>query len=541
VTVSSALPFRPASRLWRIVALAITIVGALAVTSTHFAFSNTYDEPAEIAAGVRWLTTHRAAAITRPPLASIAAAIGPFAHGARGSEASSLEDEGARILGKGSHYRVTLAAARLGELPFFLMLCGVVWAWGRRLSDERGAAIAVLLTASDPNLLAYAGLATPDIALAATITATLFAFVLWLEERSWYAAAALGVSCALALATDFSAVPMLALSMSAVYALARWSRRTPARTTHSPGWFGDVQLCLAVATALAALWGLYGFHLGAISTSSRISVPAAEWFRGFGAFLTDTSVERPAYLFGELSPDGWWFYYPVALLVKTPLPLLLLAVLGAAVAIGSVVRREAVSGALPLVGALAILVAVAITGNDSGIRQVLPVFALASVLGSVGGVALWEEGAKRLPARRLVRAALAAIVVGAVIIPMRAHPDHLAYFNPIAGDRPELVLVDSNLDWGQDLYRLSAVMKRMRIDSIAVAYYGSASFDAAGVRNARPLAAAERPGGWIAASQTMLAGSAGNGAYEWLNDLQPVGRVGASLVLYHVLPARRSR
>ena len=56
------------------------------------------------------------------------------------------------------------------ELPFFLLLCGVVWAWGRRLSDERGAAIAVLLTASDPNLLAYAGLATPDIALAATIT-----------------------------------------------------------------------------------------------------------------------------------------------------------------------------------------------------------------------------------------------------------------------------------------------------------------------------------------------------------------------------------
>jgi hypothetical protein len=85
-------------------------------------------------------------------------------------------------------------------------------------------------------------------------------------------------------------------------------------------------------------------------------------------------------------------------------------------------------------------------------------------------------------------------------------------------------------------------MKRMRIDSIAVAYYGSASLDAAGVRNARLLSAAERPRGWIAASQTMLAGVGGDGAYEWLNELSPVGRVGSSLVLFYVPPrARRYR
>jgi hypothetical protein len=138
-----------------------------------------------------------------------------------------------------------------------------------------------------------------------------------------------------------------------------------------------------------------------------------------------------------------------------------------------------------------------------------------------------------------VRATVAATFAAALIVPLRAHPDYLAYFNPIAGDRPELILVDSNLDWGQDLYRLGAVMKRMRIDSIAVAYYGSASLDAAGVRDARLLAAAERPRGWIAASQTMLAGVGGDGAYEWLNELQPVGRVGSSLVLFYLPPRPR--
>jgi len=229
----------------------------------------------------------------------------------------------------------------------------------------------------------------------------------------------------------------------------------------------------------------------------------------------------------------------VALLVKTPLPLLLFAVLGGAIAIRSFVRHESVGLTAPVAAVLAIIVAVTINADDSGVRLVLPVFALAAVLGSVAVVELWDRGAARLPGQRLVRATVASILFGAVIVPLRVHPDYLAYFNPIAGDRPELILVDSNLDWGQDLYRLGAVMKRMHIDSIAIAYYGSASFEAAGVRHARPLEAAERPTGWIAASQTMLAGVGGDGAYEWLNELPPVGRVGSSLVLYHVPERRR--
>jgi hypothetical protein len=187
---------------------------------------------------------------------------------------------------------------------------------------------------------------------------------------------------------------------------------------------------------------------------------------------------------------------------------------------------------------VAILTAVAISGDDTGVRLVLPVFALFAVLASVGVVELWDRGARQLPAKRLVRVTAAAVIFGAAVVPIRAYPDYLAYFNPTAGEHPELILVDSNLDWGQDLYRLGAVMKRLHIDSVAVAYYGSANFDAAGVRNARPLAAAERPTGWIAASQTMVAGVGGAGAYEWLGELQPVGRVGASLVLYYVPPPR---
>jgi 4-amino-4-deoxy-L-arabinose transferase-like glycosyltransferase len=177
VTARSSLSFAPAARVWRAVALATTIAGALAVVGTHFTFSNTYDEPAHIAGGVEWLSGRYDYDPSQPPLGRIAAGMGPYLRGGRGADAASPSEDGARLLGRAAHYRSTLALARFGELPFFFLLCGIVWAWGRRLTDERGGAIAVLLAASNPSLLALAGLATPDVALAATLTAALFAFV----------------------------------------------------------------------------------------------------------------------------------------------------------------------------------------------------------------------------------------------------------------------------------------------------------------------------------------------------------------------------
>ena len=537
MTARSNLSFAAASRVWRAVALVLTIVGALAIATTHFTFSNTKEEPAHIAAGAHWLAGHRAYDERHPPLGRIAAAIGPWLHGERPSSIASSSDDGARILGRGPHYRLTLALARLGELPFFFVLCAVVWAWGRRLMDERGAAIAVFLTVANPNVLAHAGLATPDIALAAMVVAALFAFVLSLETRHWLAAVALGTAVGLAATADFSAIPMLAVALPAVYALHRATRAAPRGEVESRG-LARLRVGLTIGTAVVVMWAIYGFDTGRLVDGSSIVLPAPAWFRGFAAFLTDSSVAHPAFLFGERSANGWWYYYPIALLVKTPLPLLLFAVLGAAVAIRRVSSGAGDGSALALVSVLAIVTAATTEGDDSGVRLVLPIFPLLALLASAAAVELWDDGARRPPARRLVRATVAAVLVGAAIVPIRVHPDHLAYFNPFAGDRPELVLVDSNLDWGQDLYRLGAVMKRMHIDSLSVAYYGSASFDAAGVRNARPLAAAERPRGWIAASQTMIAGVGGDGAYEWLTELQPVGRVGSSLVLYYVPPRR---
>ena len=537
MTASFKLSFTPAARVWRVVALVFTLVGADAIANTYARFSNTLEEPAHIAAGMQWLTSgHYDEDIAQPPLGRIAAAIGPYVRGARSLGAAySPTADGLRLLGTGTHYRDTLSLARLGELPFFLLLCGMVWAWGRRLGDERGGALAVLLVASNPNVLAHAGLATPAIALAATVTLASFAFACWLDAPGPAWSLVLGITIGLAGASDYAALPYLAFGLPAMYSVRRASSGRAPLWTESSSWRAPLAIGLVLTATAISGWALYRFDFGPLVDGGWLRVPAPMWFRGLAAYFGD-SGSHPAFLFGARSADGWWYYYPVALLVKTPLPLLLLAVIGAAAVIEEVVRHTRWQLVMPLCGIAAVLAFVALRGDDSGMARVLTVFPLMAVVGSYGAVALWERGARSIPALRFGRIAVTATLIAAALVPLRVHPDHLAYFNPIAGDEPERLLVDSNLDWGQDLYQLATVMKRMHIGSIRVAYFGSAPLEAAGVHYARLLRPGERPRGWIAASQTMLAGVGGDGAYEWLNELRPIGRVGSSMVLFYVPP-----
>jgi hypothetical protein len=124
------------------------------------------------------------------------------------------------------------------------------------------------------------------------------------------------------------------------------------------------------------------------------------------------------------------------------------------------------------------------------------------------------------------------------------HPDYLAYFNELAGRHPERVLVDSDLDWGQDLQRLSDTLRARNISAVTTAYFGSAEPASYGV----PVVAGWRRGqavrGWFAVSETLRQrGTARlvNGQWElhpdalrWLDAHQPVAQIGRSMRLYRL-------
>src|SRR5262249_55715397 len=156
------------------------------------------------------------------------------------------------------------------------------------------------------------------------------------------------------------------------------------------------------------------------------------------------------YLLGRITQDGFPLFFPVALLVKSPLPFIALAVWGLrAVLRDADARSERQRRLVPALVALTILVSVLPSRINIGVRHVLPIYPLMAVYVGPGLVALWRSARPRLG-----RALAVALAAWQLAIPVFAAPDYLPWFNALAGRHPENVLLDSDLDWGQDLFRL---------------------------------------------------------------------------------------
>ena len=521
-------------RAWMILSLTLVVGATLAIASTARVFSGTVDEPAHLAAGMQWLSTgDYTYDLQHPPVGRVAAALGPYLSGGRSNGAAAVYDEGAKILGTGSHYVETLASARHGELIFFVLLALVVWFWSRGLMGDVGAGIATLFVVTNPNLLAHAGLATTDIACAATTTLAIYLAVRWAESPTLGRALAFGAGAGLAVGSRLSALAFVGGALAACYA-ARWwvTRRAKIEpAAGAPGVIG--QIVMSAALFLGVLWAVYRFTVGPMHPGGP-SVPAPAFLGGVETFLLHGSSGHPSFLLGTPRNRGWWYYFPVALAVKTPIPLLLCSTLGGAVAWKDLATRREWRTAIPLAAALAILGISMTVRVDLGVRLILPLYPLLAIVAAQGVVRLWAEASTTLP-----RAAVAALLAWSAAIVVRAHPDHLSYFNALAGDHPEHVLVDSNLDWGQDLYRLrDTIAARGITDTVRVAYFGTSNLSAI-VPNARDLGLHERTTGWVAASETYLAGEWVGRAYAWLLEYPPAARIGPSMQLWYIPPATR--
>jgi len=120
---------------------------------------------------------------------------------------------------------------------------------------------------------------------------------------------------------------------------------------------------------------------------------------------------------------------------------------------------------------------------------------------------------------------------------VRAHPDYLPYFNQLAGGHPERILLDSDLDWGQDLGRLADTLRSRGVPHVWIAYHGKVNLSRQGLPPFTELPPEQRVTGWVAASLFSLTLGEQGGpidSYAWLRPYQPVARVGHSILLYYI-------
>jgi hypothetical protein len=532
------------------------------VVSTYSVLNGTYDEPVHIACGMEWLQWGTYTCEPQhPPLARIAVALGPFVRGLRlatrlnppDQRSRSLYEEGNAILYSEDHYWSNLTWARLGTLPFLVLLCVITFLWARRwfckgFSEAAGFWAVLLLVCTSP-VLGHAGLATNDVACAAGAAFALYRFVRWLEQPDLARCLWWGFATAIAVLCKFSNIPFLA----ACYAVGLIVMR---RRAFWKRWL--VQIGLAACVVFALAWATYRFSLippaefygqhhpvidnalnsrpwlhTAWNSVITTPLPLSEASMGVLDLVVHNSVGHDSYLLGRWSQLGWWYFFPVVLAVKSPVGLLVLAMCGW----WFVLRhwretdwKQSWQRVLTVAFTLAILLVCMLARIDLGVRHILPVYPLLAIAGGHAVTMLFQHSHRAA----IVAALLVAWVVGDSV---RAHPDYLAHFNEFAGSHPEKILCESDLDWGQDLSRLSQRIKQRGIQGISIAYFGTVPLEKADLGHFELLSPAQPTHGYVAVSLHRLnMDYRKNGLFAWLKSYQPVERIGKSIDLFYIAP-----
>ncbi len=468
---------------------------------------------------------------------------------------------GTRFMLKNSgEYHRIFHRARLAMLPVAWMLGLTIFFWARAAGGRRAGVLALALFAFSPEMIAFSSLVSLDLAVTALVAGALFFLRTHLATGKARAFLVSAGFFGLGLAVKLSAVtlaPMLLLPL----ALARGAR---ARVRQA------VVLALGACVALLLLHASYGFdrpfpRLGDLEPRSRtfrairawapdalrLPVPF-QWLRALDGQAGDVqAADVPSYLDGEWSDRGFRRYYLMAALYKTPLPLLGLAVLSAAVALfrgprGRPGEREQRS-VPPSLDALLIGAPILLWGGsfslagglNIGIRYVLPCYAMAAV----GiGVAL----ARCVPLRSFLGACAGGLLLSFAASSVSAYPHHLSYFNWIAGGErgARRHLVDSNLDWGQELAHLARTLRERGIERVGLGYFGHVAPEMYGIDYFVP-GGAPQPG-WYAISANFLAGypylvydhgqlrPVGPERFRAFSSLEPVDTIAGAILIYRV-------
>jgi 4-amino-4-deoxy-L-arabinose transferase-like glycosyltransferase len=553
-----------------IVGVVLSVHAALLLCSIRQNFL-TIDEPYHVMAGISyWQTGNFSEYRVNPPLTKMLMALPVMA-----------AMPGAGYMDLPHHITSHWRQFSLSRLPGIVWsICGglVIFFWGRDLYGEAAGYLGMVLWCFDPNILAHASVATPDVPATVASVAATYAFWKYLKAPSWRKAWLAGILLGLAELTKFTLLILYAI-WPALYIL-----RFPGRANRpSPGALtlqGLLILWLSLGIInLGYMFRGTGLFLSDYVPRSRALADTNHWIRDWvgdlpvplpSDYVRGIDDQRvhfemglPSYLAGEWRDSGgWWYYYLYASVVKIPLGTLgLLAwalVLSLTGTSGRGSWRDDAVVWLP--AAIMLMFVSSQTGFSHHFRYVLPMLPFLFI-----GISRLGGYFQRRSRWAVVALALLSWTVGSSLA---ITPHWLSYFNELAGgpENGHRHLVDSNIDWGQDLFALKqwidkhpdarplhgVVFNMLDLGSLGLEFKLPPPGPTGPPAKLFPEDAAQlgpRPG-WFILSVSYLRGKDGTFAgddgtqiminhdsYRYFLEFRPVARAGYSIYIYHITPA----
>lgn len=485
--------------------------------------------------------------------------------------------------------------ARVPMLIVSLALGVSLAAVGWRYGGPVGGVVATVAFALEPLMLGHGVLAKNDVAFALCFLGTVVGlFEVCRHGRKRWLALTL-VSAAAAVNVKFSG-PLLVIAFVPVvlalralapstWQLARLQLRTRSQRLLAAGglWLATLLVCWI------AIWASYGFRFdptprgehfnidGLLKRTATIDLTARYLMKHPGADLDEVKIDpadafdwrpslftrgmlfahfhrllpesmvagmmftyastldRPAFLCGRYSDVGFTLFFPAAWLFKTPVTL----VAAELAALAFCARRWRTWGLLFLPAAL--YFASAMTGRlNIGLRHLSPAYPFLALALALFAAHLWRAWPRNLTASVLVAA---LVTLALEVVPHRL--EYIQFFSaPFGGSRGGLALLsDSSLDWGQDLYRLTAWQQAHPNEKLYLCYFGIQDPHRAGLTYhntngswAPGEGESPTPGSVLAVSATHLQGTYfSNALRKQMADLrsrEPIEALGGTIYLY---------
>ena len=593
-----------------LVAAIITTTAVMAIASSWHD-SLIVDEVPHIGAGYSYLVTHDMRMNPEhPPLAKDIAGIGlqflnlNQAAFQSGFWQTNVNDEWnfgrLLIFDSGNNADLIKHVARLPMILFFIFAAILIFIWGKKLYGETGAFIALIIFVFSPTVIAHSRFVTTDMpALFGVLSATYF-FIHYLKSRSWKNAILATLFFGIAMLLKFSTFLLIPffLLIALIYGFVAENKKI-ACSCKNLLW----TILIMAAGLLFIVWPVYYFNvynypplrqqndtrsilttvygesfqkyspilnLEIQAAANPVLRPFAEYGLGFLRVYHQTSEPHEVYFLGHVSLYGDRAYFPIVYFLKEPLAwwgFVLIALLYLAWQLKRP-SKESVSRGLKFVrnhfeeSAMIIWLAVYwFTSINStfniGVRHLLPTYPFAILLVSGQLARIFKDysfSGVLNKGKKLFLGLFIVLLAWYVYSSVHTYPLYLSYFNESIGGPSQAYkyVVDSNLDWGQDLIRFSDWVKANNIPRIETDYFGWANpyyymsnryipISSTTYSSALDFKQRNQSNGWIAVSATFLQSSVGADVrptppnnYTWLHSFTPVTVIGNSIFVYHI-------